>query len=69
MTIEEAKKIIKTTKSTCLKRDMEKFIRRQKKTLSGSSGERKDGEIASLDFPSNKNRRGSTSKPYTVHTQ
>lgn len=31
MTIEEAKKIIKTTKSTCLKRDMEKFIRRQKK--------------------------------------
>lgn len=31
MTIEEAKRIIKTTQSPYLKRDMEKFIRRQKK--------------------------------------
>nr|DAF72764.1 MAG TPA: hypothetical protein [Caudoviricetes sp.] len=31
MTIEEAQKIIKTTNSPYLKRDMEKFIRRQKK--------------------------------------
>ena len=33
MTIEEAEKIIKTTKSQYLKRDIEKFIKRQKKNV------------------------------------
>lgn len=31
MTIKEARKIIKRTDSPCLKRDMRKFIQRQKK--------------------------------------
>jgi hypothetical protein len=33
MTIDEAKEIIRKTKSPCLKRDMEKFIKRTQKKM------------------------------------
>lgn len=43
MTIEEAKEIIRKTKSPHLKRDMEKFIKRQKRK-GGAYGKAKKGK-------------------------
>ena len=45
MTIDEAKKIIEKTKSPYLKRDMEKFIRRQRRK-EGVYGKAKKGNRA-----------------------
>ena len=48
MTIDEAKKIIEKTKSPYLKRDMEKFIKRQR---------RKEGVYGKNGTPSKGNKR------------